>query len=95
MTPGQMRVSIFGSEYSLLAENDESYIKEIARYVDDKMREIDDSQSLKSSMKVAILAALNIADELYQERAYREKLLNQLNEEAKKLNRSLIDVIEE
>ncbi len=95
MTPGQIRVSIFGTEYSLIAENDESYIKEIARYVDEKMREIDNSQSLKSSMKVAVLAALNIADELYQERAYREKLLNQLNEEARKLNRSLIDVIEE
>lgn len=41
MAPGQIRVNIFGSEYTLIADNNENYVNEIAQYVDDKMREID------------------------------------------------------
>jgi cell division protein ZapA len=95
MAPGQIRVNIFGSEYTLIADNNENYVNEIAQYVDDKMREIDRAQSIKSSSKIAILTALNIADELFQERIYRKKLIDQLNEESKKINRSLIEVLEE
>ncbi len=84
MAPGQIRVNIFGSEYTLIADNNENYVNEIAQYVDDKMREIDRAQSIKSSSKIAILTALNIADELFQERIYRKKLIDQLNEESKK-----------
>jgi cell division protein ZapA len=95
MAPGQIRVNIFGSEYTLIADNNENYVNEIAQYVDDKMREIDRTQSIKSSSKIAILTALNIADELFQERIYRKKLIDQLNEKSKKINRSLIEVLEE
>ncbi|MCD4692158.1 MAG: cell division protein ZapA [Calditrichales bacterium] len=95
MAPGQIRVNIFGSEYTLIADNNENYVNEIAQYVDDKMREIDRTQSIKSSSKIAILTALNIADELFQERIYRKKLIDQLNEESKKINCSLIEVLEE
>ena len=95
MAPGQIRVNIFGSEYTLISDNNEKYVQEIAQYIDKKMREIDRTQSLKSSAKVAILAALNIADELFQERIYREKLVEQMNEEAKKINHSLADAIKD
>ena len=95
MAPGQIRGNIFGSEYTLIADNNENYVNEIAQYVDDKMREIDRTQSIKSSSKIAILTALNIADELFQERIYRKKLIDQLNEESKKINHSLIEVLEE
>jgi cell division protein ZapA len=70
-------------------------VKEIAQYIDEKMREIDKNQSIKSTAKVAILAALNITEELFQERLYRQKLLDQLDEEAKRLNRELAEVLEE
>ncbi|MGD9486893.1 MAG: cell division protein ZapA [Calditrichaceae bacterium] len=95
MAPGQIRVNIFGSEYTLVSDNDENYVYKIAQYVDEKMRETDRSQTLKSPIKVAILAALNLADELFQERLYREKLLDQLNEEARKMNRSLTELVDE
>jgi len=95
MTPGQIRVNIFGSEYTLRADNDEQYVQEIAIYIDQKMREIDRTQALKSTTRVAILAALNIADELFQERIYRKKILDQINEESRKLNQNLTDVLTE
>ncbi len=95
MAAGQVRVNIFGSEYTLVSDNDESYVKEIAQYIDQKMREIDKNQSIRSTLKVAILAALNVADELFQERLYRQKLMSQLDEEAKRLHRELAEVLED
>ena len=95
MATGQIRVNIFGSEYTLISDSDENYVKEIAQYIDQKMREIDKNQSIRSTAKVAILAALNITDELFQERLYRQKLMDQLDEEAKRLHRELAEVLEE
>ncbi len=95
MATGQVRVNIFGSEYTLISDSDENYVKEIAQYIDQKMREIDKNQSIRSTAKVAILAALNITDELFQERLYRQKLMKQLDEEAKRLHRELAEVLEE
>ena len=94
MAPGQIKVNIFGSEYTLVSDDDENYVLRIAKSVDDKMKEIDKTNTLKSPTKVAILAALNFAEELYQERLYREKLIDQINEEARKMNRTLIDLLE-
>ena len=80
MSTQKIRVNIFGSEYVLKASENEEYIINIAKYVDEKMRLIDKSNAINSKSKVAILAALNIAEELAQERDYREKLIVQLND---------------
>ena len=66
-------VEIFGSEYSIRADADADYVKTIAAYVDTKMNEIAQKQQLVSSTKVAILAAINIADEVFRERRKREQ----------------------
>ena len=95
MTPEQIFVNIFGSEYTLVSDDNDTYVKNIAQYLDNKMREIDRSQNLKSTTRIAILAALNITEELFQEREYRKKLLNQVNEESKKINQSITELLEE
>jgi cell division protein ZapA len=95
MAPGQLKVNIFGSEYSLVADGSEEYLKEVAKYVDKKMRNIDKNQSFKASTKLAILAALNIADELFQERANKEKIIKRLNNKTEKMNNSLTEVLED
>jgi cell division protein ZapA len=78
----------------LKASENEEYILSIAKYVDEKMRIIDKSNNINSKSKVAILAALNIAEELIQEREYRDKLIDQINEESRKLNISLEDALD-
>ena len=60
------RVNIFGREYTIRGAGSPAYISEIAHYVDMKMRQMTDSATMASAAKVAIFAALNIADELYQ-----------------------------
>ena len=94
MSTQKVRVNIFGSEYVLKASENEEYIINIAKYVDEKMRLIDKSNNINSKSKLAILAALNIAEELIQERDYREKLIDQLNEESRKMNISLEDALD-
>ena len=53
------------------------------------MREVASETSLGSSLKVAILAALNIAGELFQEREDRNTLLAVVEEKAEELSRTL------
>lgn len=61
-------VTIFGREYKIKGHADDDYILEMASYVDGKMKELSANSSLPSQERLAILAALNIADELFQER---------------------------
>jgi len=75
-----VKVEIYGSEYRIRGDADPDYIQEIAHYVDSKMNEVTRETSLGSSLKVAILAALNIAGELFRERDDRNKLLAQVQE---------------
>lgn len=71
--PETIRVNIYGREYSIRGEADPGYIAEIAHYLDMKMRQMTDNTTVPSTSKVAILAALNITDELFQrERRMRE-----------------------
>ena len=69
------RVEIFGTEYSVRADAgaEEQYVKDIAAYVDAKMKEISEKQKLVSSTKIAILAAINLADEVFQSKHRSDK----------------------
>lgn len=62
-------VQIFGHDYKIRGDADEKYIQEMAAYVDEKMKELAANSSLPSSDRLAVLVALNIADELFQERS--------------------------
>lgn len=62
-TPVATSVTIYGRTYSLLGDGDRTYLEELASLVDEKMREVADVTSTADTLKVAILAALNIADE--------------------------------
>ena len=85
-----LKVRIYGAEYSIRGYADANYIKTVAEYVDSKMREVDNSVRVDSSLKVAILASLNITDELLRERAENDKIRSQLEDKIQKLN-ALID----
>jgi cell division protein ZapA len=59
-------VTIFGRTYDLRGNEDPGYLAELASVVDEKMREVADATATSDTQKVAILAALNIADEWLQ-----------------------------
>jgi len=60
-------VQIFGQEYKIRGFEDKSYVERVAGYVDEKMKELARNSSSLPQERLAVLAALNIADELLQE----------------------------
>lgn len=81
-----LKVRIYGAEYSIRGHADANYIKAVAEYVDNKMREVDKNFRVDSSLKVAILASLNIVDELFRDRAEKEQIRTQLEDKIKEIN---------
>ena len=66
-------VEIFGQTYNVRGEGDPNYLTELARFVDSRMREVAAEVATVDPVKIAILAALNIADEFSRYRKQREK----------------------
>src|SRR6266550_6861496 len=61
-----IKVEIYDQSYTIRSDGDSEYIRQLAEYVDLRMREISSGTLTVDSRKVAILAALYIADELHQ-----------------------------
>ena len=59
-------VTIFGHPYSLRTDEDPAYVESLAASLDRRMREVADRTRTADTLKIAILAALNITDELHQ-----------------------------
>jgi cell division protein ZapA len=77
MTP-TIRVEIYNQTYNIRSDGDSEYISELAEFVDNRMREISSGTLTVDSLKVAILAALHIADELHRLRRLHEQADSQL-----------------
>lgn len=61
-------VEILGLRYPIRSALEPAYVNELAAYVDGKMQAAADESDHGDSLKVAVLAALNIADELFRVR---------------------------
>lgn len=84
--PGNIvKINILGTEYPIQGDADSDYIKKIAVYVNSKMEEVDGTLKSKSPLRTAILASLNIADELFKEKESKEELVKQFNEKINSL----------
>lgn len=61
-------VEIFGRTYSLVSDYDTDYAREVADLVDRRMSEVANHQRQSDTGKIAIMAALEIADEIMRQR---------------------------
>jgi cell division protein ZapA len=59
-------VEIHGHRYPIRSTLDEAYVARLASYVDEKMRAAADSAPTGDLLRVAVLTALNVADELFR-----------------------------
>ncbi len=80
-------VNIYGSNYTIKGDIDQEYIKKLADYVDNNMREIADQTKMASTQRLAVLTALYIADELFQAKDKKS------NADFSEINKSLKDII--
>ena len=78
-----VKVNILGQDYVVRSTAGQKYLEQVAKYVDDKMEEIkasgiDDSQQLR----IAILAAMNITDELLTYKKEKKKFVDKVEAKA-------------
>src|ERR687893_805538 len=73
-----IRVEIYNQTYNIRSDGDSEYITQLAEFVDARMREISSGTLTVDSLKVAILAALHIADELHRLKRLHEQADSQL-----------------
>ena len=77
-----VQISIYGQEYSVKAPADADYIKKVAAYLDEKMIEVQSGFSTtQSSTRIAILAAMNITDELFTARRNQDSGEGEIDED--------------
>jgi cell division protein ZapA len=60
-----VKIEIYNQSYNVSADENEEYIAQLAAFVDEKMRSVAEATRTVDSVRVAVLAALNIADELH------------------------------
>ena len=90
-----IKVKIFNNEFVLRSsESGPEETIEVAKYVDKKMKEIAEKTSLVSTSKIAILTALNIADELFRYRKKENKIPKKDLESISKTIKLLDNILE-
>jgi cell division protein ZapA len=93
MTSRLVTVEIAGQRYPIRSALDERYVAELATYVDGKMRAAAESAPASDMLGLAILVALNIADEYVRARQQQSSARGELNERAMRLEQLVDEVL--
>ena len=93
--PSLVHVEIFGQTYPVRAGTEPGYVEQLARLVDEHMKEVARSTSTVDSMRIAVLAALNLADELLRGREARTDVAHDLEDRARRLAQELDGALRE
>ncbi len=91
---GSVRVEIFGEEYTIRSETDEEHTRACARHVDETIREAHLRSHVSDPHRAAILAAMEITDELLRTRAERDRLREGVEDRLRALRREVDAVLE-
>lgn len=67
-----IEVDVFGQRLALQGDADEQYVHELAQYVEGQMNSIARNLTTSTPTKIAILAAINIADQLFKQESRRQ-----------------------
>jgi cell division protein ZapA len=88
-----VRVTLLGQEYPVRADADADYIREIAAFLDARMRTIHQAEPSRSPLRIAILAALNLTDKVFtlvrEKKELEEQYERKVREFTEHLNRGL------
>jgi len=64
--PSLIHVEIFGQTYAVKGGTDPAYVEQLAAFVDEQMKEVSRTTGAVDSVRIAVLAALNLADECFR-----------------------------
>ena len=88
-----IRVDIYDQQYTIRGDLDQEYIQKLAKYLDGKMRVIAERTRTVDSLRVAVLAALNITDEYHRLKAQQEATEKKVEKIVGEYNETLDRVI--
>jgi cell division protein ZapA len=94
MPSTSQEVEIFGAVYSVRGNEDPEYLQNLAGLVDRKMREVAEHVSTADPARLAILVALNLADELFRIQQLQEGERVEIGEKAAALAEELSAALE-
>ncbi|HEX7184591.1 MAG TPA: cell division protein ZapA [Thermoanaerobaculia bacterium] len=94
MTSTNTAVEIFGAVYHVRGADETGYLQTLADLVDRKMREVAEHASTGDTARIAILAALNLADELFQIQKRQEGERIEIREKMAALTEELTEALE-
>jgi len=89
MEKNSVKVNILGSEYALKSDADPEYISDLASYVDQKMQKLQQGSSTHAPLKIAVLTAVNISDELFRLKRKYEKLVKEIESASEEITENL------
>ncbi|MFO7302290.1 MAG: cell division protein ZapA [Acidobacteriota bacterium] len=90
-----IHVEIHGQQYSVRSDLDAQYIAELAGYLDERMRSAARELASADPLRIAIVAALNITDELYRARAESRGLEGHIQARTEAIERLVDAVLED
>jgi cell division protein ZapA len=90
-----IRVTIYDQEYYVRGDLDETYIQNLAQFLDARMRAIATRTRTVDTVRVAVLAALNISDELHQLKNQYEATTKRVDQKMQECARILDQALEE
>ena len=88
-------VEIGGQRYPIRSTLDPTYVAELAAYVDQKMRTAADAAPASDTLGLAVLVALNLADEYFRARDQQSARHGRLQERTLRLEQLVDDAIEQ
>ena len=89
MEKNSVKVNILGSEYALKSDANPEYISDLASYVDQKMQKLQQGSSIHVPLKIAVLTAVNISDELFRLKRKHEKLVKEIESASEEITENL------
>ena len=78
MDMGTIKVNIFGQEYPIVGDDDESYIKELAHLVDTEMKNNSDQAPMLPASRIAVMTCLNIMDRFMKHKKKHQSELHEI-----------------
>jgi cell division protein ZapA len=87
-----VEVNILGSSFTIQSRYDPRYMGEVIAYLKEKIREIQASSGAQDPLKIALLAALNVVDELLARRGEGSREIEELTERLiERIDQSLVE----
>jgi cell division protein ZapA len=80
-----VEITVMGQRFLIASNHDAEYVRKIAAYVEQKIKEVESKSGSVSTLKIAIYAALNIAGEYFTLAQQQKENLNNLIEKSERI----------